>query len=140
MHTSRSWEANAALLLHSGRCWEPNRALLLQGLCICPNNKVSDSCFTFTNLIVTLPVYCLHHTDGGYSSLISTPTWVLLPASSPLNTPRLQIRKLGSSSQEEPQLRSVPEGHFSGPEYSAKCIISLRSYFSARGSLSPVAI
>lgn len=69
------------------------KALLLQGLRMCPNHKASDSCFLFADLYtVLLPVYYLHRMDGGYPSLISSPTWLHLPASSPLNTPRVEVR------------------------------------------------
>lgn len=123
--SSRQWS------MHKSKSWEANAALLLQGLCMCPNHKASDSCFIFADLMVLLPVCYLHHTDGGYSSLISSPTRLHLPASPPLNTPRLEVR--APSWEEEPQLRNASEARFSVPEYSAKPTTFLSSYVSARG-------
>lgn len=140
MHTSPPryihQDSGSQWSMHTSRSWEPNAALLLQSLCLCLNHQASDSCFIFADLIVLLPVYYLHHSDGGYFSLISSPTWLHLPASSPLNTPRLEVRAL--SWEEEPQLRNASEAHFSVPEYSANPTTSLSSYFSTRGSLNPV--
>jgi len=127
---SRQWS------MHMSRSWEPNAALLLQGLCMRPNHKSSDSCFIFADLIVLMPVYHLHHMNRGWSSFISSPTWPYVLASSLLNTPILEVRAL--SREAEPQLRNSAAAHFSVPEYSAKPTTSLSSYFSTRGTFNPV--
>lgn len=119
-HNSRRYicqDSGRQWSMHKSKSWEANAALLLQGPCMCPDHKASDSCFSFADLMVLLPVCQLHHTDGGYSSSISSPTRLHLPASPPLNTPRLEVT--APSWEEEPQLRNAAEACFSVPEYSA---------------------
>lgn len=46
--------------------------------CLFANTRISDSCFIFVDN------QNLHHTDRSYSSLISSPIWLQLSVSSPL--------------------------------------------------------
>lgn len=93
-----------------------------------PKPHASDSCFNFADLTVLLPVSCLHCKDEGCSSLMSSPTWLHVPASSLPNTPRLAARALFW--EQDPQLRKASEVHFSVPAYGVKPTASLSSYFS----------
>lgn len=45
--------------------------------CLTANTRISDSCLIFADN------QNLHHTDGGFSSLIFSPTWLQLSALSP---------------------------------------------------------